>query len=57
MIEGKTRMNHKRAKDPLRAFIRELLKIPGVKEVFYRHFKIPLRLKRSFDNWLTKIND
>jgi hypothetical protein len=47
-------MNHKKVKDPLRAFIRELLKIPGVKEVFYKHFKLPPRLKRSFDRWYNK---
>jgi hypothetical protein len=40
----------------LRAFIRELLKIAGVKEVFLKYLPLPLtpRLKKSFDKWFNK---
>ena len=45
-----------RQKDPLREFVKELLSIEGVEEVFLKYFPLPLtpRLKRAFDKWFDK---
>ena len=43
-------------KDPLRAFVKELLGIEGVEGVFLKYFPLPLtpRLKKAFDRWFNK---
>jgi hypothetical protein len=56
MNKNDARGTKMRQKDPLREFVKELLSIEGVEEVFLKYFPLPLtpRLKRAFDKWFDK---